>query len=380
MKIRPLALGACLALLLAFIFELIGMADGFSFWLFLHVLVVTLAPIALIGIALLRDGNWMRAGLWAAAVAGLSEFAFLLGVTSGARAFGATPVTLTLAWILLLVAAGLAIGELALLKYFTLKPSPIVMGNGKQAELTSLNNALAQGASQVGGLAQQGVGQAQQMFSQQAQAQASWQQGAPGQYGQPGQPGQYGQPGQPGQPGQFGQPGQPGQFGHGAAPQPQFGQQPAQPAQPAQSASSGGGLAGAVSRGFGGFGALKDAASGLVDSAKEAVGAEDVEVSLEPNMVYEDVTAKLAEGESLSDQLGELKDAVSDAKEQVSDLRQAASEVKGLAQEQPAQQAQAQQGSPTGIAAGWYADPQNPAMVRYWDGNAWTSHVQPRPS
>lgn len=44
MKIRPLALGACLALLLAFIFELIGMSNGFSFWLFLHILVVTLAP------------------------------------------------------------------------------------------------------------------------------------------------------------------------------------------------------------------------------------------------------------------------------------------------------------------------------------------------
>ncbi|MDO5080610.1 DUF2510 domain-containing protein [Buchananella hordeovulneris] len=355
MKIRPLALGACLALLLAFVFELIGLSNGFSFWLFLHTFVVTIAPIALIGIALLRDGNWMRAGLWAAAIGGLAEFSFLLSITSSF--FGGAPVTLTLAWIVLLIAAALAIAELALLKYFNITPSPIIMGNGKQAELTALNNALAQGASQVGGLAQQGVGQAQQMFGQQAQAQAAWQQGA----------------------------GVPGQYGHGAAPQPQFGQQPAQSAQPAQPAASGGGLAGAVSRGFGGFGALKDAASGMVDSVKEAVGADEAEVSLEPNMVYDDVTAKLAEGESLSDQLGELKDAVSDAKEQVSDLQQAASEVKGQAQEQSAQQAQeqlaqAQQGSPTGIAAGWYADPQNPAMVRYWDGNAWTSHVQPRPN
>jgi hypothetical protein len=35
----------------------------------------------------------------------------------------------------------------------------------------------------------------------------------------------------------------------------------------------------------------------------------------------------------------------------------------------------------TGCAAqGWYADPWNPvASVRWWDGTAWTSHVQARP-
>ncbi|PKQ25068.1 MAG: hypothetical protein CVT64_11575 [Actinobacteria bacterium HGW-Actinobacteria-4] len=27
--------------------------------------------------------------------------------------------------------------------------------------------------------------------------------------------------------------------------------------------------------------------------------------------------------------------------------------------------------------AGWYADPQNPAQQRYWDGTAWTQHMAP---
>ena len=26
-------------------------------------------------------------------------------------------------------------------------------------------------------------------------------------------------------------------------------------------------------------------------------------------------------------------------------------------------------------AAGWYPDPQNASMKRYWDGSAWTEHV-----
>lgn len=28
-------------------------------------------------------------------------------------------------------------------------------------------------------------------------------------------------------------------------------------------------------------------------------------------------------------------------------------------------------------AANWYPDPQNPAMLRWWDGQGWTSHVRP---
>ncbi|MDZ7579029.1 MAG: heavy metal-binding domain-containing protein [Candidatus Nanopelagicales bacterium] len=27
--------------------------------------------------------------------------------------------------------------------------------------------------------------------------------------------------------------------------------------------------------------------------------------------------------------------------------------------------------------AGWYGDPQNPANLRYWDGERWSEHVQP---
>ena len=29
------------------------------------------------------------------------------------------------------------------------------------------------------------------------------------------------------------------------------------------------------------------------------------------------------------------------------------------------------------LPAGWYNDPQSPALVRYWDGNQWTAHIQP---
>ncbi|MBU4464425.1 MAG: DUF2510 domain-containing protein [Actinobacteria bacterium] len=33
----------------------------------------------------------------------------------------------------------------------------------------------------------------------------------------------------------------------------------------------------------------------------------------------------------------------------------------------------------TTSAPGWYDDPWNPTSIRYWDGAAWTGHVQPRP-
>jgi Protein of unknown function (DUF2510) len=29
------------------------------------------------------------------------------------------------------------------------------------------------------------------------------------------------------------------------------------------------------------------------------------------------------------------------------------------------------------VAAGWYPDPQTEGQLRYWDGSAWTEHVQP---
>jgi hypothetical protein len=29
---------------------------------------------------------------------------------------------------------------------------------------------------------------------------------------------------------------------------------------------------------------------------------------------------------------------------------------------------------------GWYADPSGPGALRYWDGAAWTQHVQPMPA
>ncbi|MEN9620761.1 MAG: hypothetical protein RL499_954, partial [Actinomycetota bacterium] len=34
----------------------------------------------------------------------------------------------------------------------------------------------------------------------------------------------------------------------------------------------------------------------------------------------------------------------------------------------------------TGAAPGWYADAANPALIRWWDGSAWSEHTQPNPS
>ena len=31
------------------------------------------------------------------------------------------------------------------------------------------------------------------------------------------------------------------------------------------------------------------------------------------------------------------------------------------------------------IPAGWYTDPREPAVVRWWTGEEWTEHVQFRP-
>jgi hypothetical protein len=33
----------------------------------------------------------------------------------------------------------------------------------------------------------------------------------------------------------------------------------------------------------------------------------------------------------------------------------------------------------TAIPAGWYTDPGEPAVVRWWTGEEWTQHVQYRP-
>lgn len=33
-----------------------------------------------------------------------------------------------------------------------------------------------------------------------------------------------------------------------------------------------------------------------------------------------------------------------------------------------------------GTAAGWYADPADPSLIRWWDGTTWTSHTQPNPA
>jgi len=35
------------------------------------------------------------------------------------------------------------------------------------------------------------------------------------------------------------------------------------------------------------------------------------------------------------------------------------------------------QGGPGTPGPGWFADPQDPATLRWWDGQAWTSHTQP---
>jgi hypothetical protein len=34
--------------------------------------------------------------------------------------------------------------------------------------------------------------------------------------------------------------------------------------------------------------------------------------------------------------------------------------------------------APAGPPPGWYPDQQNPQQVRWWDGQVWTGHVQPR--
>lgn len=34
----------------------------------------------------------------------------------------------------------------------------------------------------------------------------------------------------------------------------------------------------------------------------------------------------------------------------------------------------------SGVAPGWYADAANPALIRWWDGAAWSEHTQPNPS
>jgi hypothetical protein len=33
----------------------------------------------------------------------------------------------------------------------------------------------------------------------------------------------------------------------------------------------------------------------------------------------------------------------------------------------------------TSVPQGWYTDPDEPAVVRWWTGEGWTHHVQPRP-
>lgn len=35
---------------------------------------------------------------------------------------------------------------------------------------------------------------------------------------------------------------------------------------------------------------------------------------------------------------------------------------------------------PENKPAGWYADPADTSMVRWWDGQAWTTHIQDKPS
>lgn len=32
-----------------------------------------------------------------------------------------------------------------------------------------------------------------------------------------------------------------------------------------------------------------------------------------------------------------------------------------------------------GSTAGWYADPSDAGLLRWWDGTAWTEHLSPRP-
>ncbi|MEO6115180.1 MAG: DUF2510 domain-containing protein [Pseudolysinimonas sp.] len=35
--------------------------------------------------------------------------------------------------------------------------------------------------------------------------------------------------------------------------------------------------------------------------------------------------------------------------------------------------------APNAVPQGWYTDPLEPADVRWWTGQDWTHHVQPRP-
>ncbi|MGB6207540.1 DUF2510 domain-containing protein [Mycobacterium sp.] len=44
----------------------------------------------------------------------------------------------------------------------------------------------------------------------------------------------------------------------------------------------------------------------------------------------------------------------------------------------PAQQILPPVSSSTSAVPGWYPDPQSPAVLRYFDGRAWTSSTQPR--
>lgn len=47
------------------------------------------------------------------------------------------------------------------------------------------------------------------------------------------------------------------------------------------------------------------------------------------------------------------------------------------AQPVPQQSASAPPPPPAGPPPGWYADPQNSAIQRWWDGGRWTEHTQP---
>jgi hypothetical protein len=35
--------------------------------------------------------------------------------------------------------------------------------------------------------------------------------------------------------------------------------------------------------------------------------------------------------------------------------------------------------TPNGLPAGWYTDAADPAFLRFWTGDAWTTHRKPRP-
>jgi uncharacterized membrane protein YraQ (UPF0718 family) len=42
--------------------------------------------------------------------------------------------------------------------------------------------------------------------------------------------------------------------------------------------------------------------------------------------------------------------------------------------------ARSQNQASAGVVPGWYPDPQNPTLVRYFDGRVWTSSTHPRSS